>query len=93
MSRSKLTIKRAAPPEVDETLIEDEAPKAPVIPSHWQKGQLLNVRNVGYGYVITAYPEEDDPRYPERTLTFTNPGECQDFVSRWYARENHDPRA
>lgn len=62
-------------------------------PSDWRKGALLNVRNYGDAYRITLYPEEYSPEREERTLTFTNPGECQDFVSRWYAPEHHDPRA
>lgn len=65
----------------------------PTIPSGWLKGQLLNVRNNGIDYVVTLFPEEFDPRYPERALKFSNPAKCQDFVSNWYQRENCDPRA
>lgn len=63
------------------------------LPQGWHKGMLLNVRNVGEGYRVTLYPEEYDPRAPERTLLFRNPGEAQNFVSHWYARESADPRA
>jgi hypothetical protein len=63
------------------------------IPTGWSKGQLLNVRNRGEYYVVTLFPEESDPRYPERELRFTNPALCQAFVSRWYTREHFDPRA
>ncbi len=62
-------------------------------PDFWSKGALLNVRNKGEYYAVTLYPEEADPRHPERELRFTNTALCQDFISRWYARENHDPRA
>ncbi|RQS63848.1 hypothetical protein DID98_02910 [Burkholderia sp. Bp8984] len=62
-------------------------------PADWRKGALLNVRNRGDAYVITLYPEEFDEEHPERSMRFTNLGECQDFVSRWYAAEHHDPRA
>ena len=62
-------------------------------PDDWTKGALLNVRNAGECYNVTLYPEESDPRYPERTLKFTNPAKCQDFVSKWYARESHNPLA
>ena len=73
-------------------LPETEEP-LPEPPQHWQKGALLNVRNYGDQYIITLYPEEFDYRHPEKALTFTNPGRCQDFVSKWYAREAADPRA
>lgn len=62
-------------------------------PADWRKGALLNVRNRGDAYVITLYPEEFSDEHPERALRFTNLGECQDFVSKWYAAEHHDPRA
>ncbi len=58
----------------------------------WCKGQLLNVRNAGSHYNVTLLGEEYDPRHPERAIQFTNPADCQNFVSRWYAREA-DPRA
>ncbi len=63
------------------------------VPASWTKGQLLNVRNAGECYVVTLLGEEFDPRHPERALKFTNPALCQNFVSRWYAREHFDPRA
>ncbi len=63
------------------------------VPADWRKGALLNVRNYGDAYVITLYPEEWDQDRPERAMRFTNLGECQDFVSKWYAAEHHDPRA
>ena len=99
--------KRVAPPahlqaqaaEPDIVAAETPAPEieapadAVTAPTHWPLGALLNVRNTGADYVITLYPEEFDPRRPERALRFTNPGRCQDFVSRWYARQHHDPRA
>jgi len=62
-------------------------------PPDWRKGQLLNVRNTGPDYTITLWPEEADPRKPERALHFTNVGECQNFVSKWYDRQSYDPRA
>jgi hypothetical protein len=62
-------------------------------PDFWSKGALLNVRNAGTHYNVTLYPEEYDPRHPERALQFTNTALCQDFVSHWYAREHFDPRA
>ena len=70
-----------------------EKPESPLYPSDWSKGALLNVRNAGETYNITLYPEEFDHRHPERTLKFTNYHECQNFVSNWYMRESHDPRA
>lgn len=71
-----------------------EVPREPnTPPPDWRKGMLLNVRNYGHAYIITLHGEEYRPEHPERTLQFTNPGECQDFVSRWYAPEHHDPRA
>jgi hypothetical protein len=63
------------------------------IPIDWRPGMLLNVRNNGDAYMITLYPEEVSAQQPQRALRFTNPGECQEFVSKWYANQNHDPRA
>jgi hypothetical protein len=65
-------------------------------PPSWTKGQLLNVRNRGEFYVVTLLGEEDDPPLkpaPNGALRFTNTALCQDFVSKWYATEHHDPRA
>ncbi len=62
-------------------------------PADWRPGMLLNVRNTGPDYTITLWPEEADPRKPERALHFTSPGECQNFVSQWYSRQSADPRA
>ena len=70
-----------------------QQPSQPPFPSFWGRGALLNVRNTGSDYCVTLYPEEYDPRSPERALRFTNPAEAQNFVSRWYMRESHDPRA
>jgi hypothetical protein len=63
------------------------------IPTDWVKGQLLNVRHGGPGYRITILGEEWDFRHPERCLEFSNTFECQQFISTWYARQSHDPRA
>jgi hypothetical protein len=66
-----------------------------VAPPSWTKGQLLNVRNRGE-YVVTLLGEEDEPPLrpaPSGALRFTNSALCQAFVSAWYARESHDPRA
>lgn len=68
-------------------------PSGEKYPSDWRKGMLLNVRNYGDAYRITLHGEEYSPDREERALTFTNPAECQDFVSRWYSNEHHDPRA
>ena len=70
-----------------------EPPAEPALPRGWAKGAHLNVRNVGTEYRITLFPEEFDPQQPERCLRFTNPAQCQNWVSAWYARESHDPRA
>ena len=81
--------------EGPEVIDSAEATEAAAVktPSDWRKGALLNVRNYGDAYVVTLYPEELDNERPERSLRFTNVGLCQDFVSNWYARESHDPRA
>ena len=71
-----------------------EVPRDPTQPpADWRKGQLLNVRNRGDYYVVTLLPEEYDAQREDRCMKFTNLGECQAFVSAWYARESHDPRA
>lgn len=71
--------------------LQDAEPRLS-IPSDWNLGALLNVRNNGE-YYVTLYPEEYDHRHPERALRFPNPAECQNFVSSWYARTYHDGRA
>lgn len=68
-------------------------PAEPELPRGWAKGAHLNVRNVGHEYRITLFPEEFDPAQPERCLRFTSPVDCQNWISRWYMRESHDPRA
>lgn len=73
--------------------IAEEPANETTIPPHWGRGALLNVRNTGADYVVTLFPEEYDPRSPERSMRFANPALCQDFVSRWYMRESADPRA
>lgn len=76
---------------VQDDIAHPELPKLP-IPEDWQLGALLNVRNNGE-YFVTLFPEEYDHRKPERALRFQNPATCQNFVSTWYARTYHDPRA
>lgn len=71
-----------SPKELSEQTPEERAKAA-----GWVKGQLLNVRNAGSHYNVTLLGEEYDPRQPERCLQFTNPNDCQNFVSQWYARE------
>jgi hypothetical protein len=90
------------PPEDEEDKDEDEdtqgAPSADPTHQHppgWLKGQLLNVRNRGE-YVVTLLGEEDEPPLrpaPSGVLRFSNSAKCQEFISRWYARESYDPRA
>ena len=77
-------------PEPEPEAVEHEGP---LVPRGWIKGQLLNVRNGGEAYIITLFPDEYDPRYPEKSMRFTNPGEAQNFISKWYTQEHHDPRA
>ena len=85
-------VAQLTPPAVSTPEIPNEH-DAPAPPADWSRGALLNVRVAGADYVVTLYPEEFDPRHPERALRFGNPALCQDFVSRWYARQHHDPRA
>jgi len=63
------------------------------IPPDWNIGALLNVRNNGAEFLVTLFPEEYDYQKPERTLRFGNSSACQNFISKWYARQHHDPRA
>jgi hypothetical protein len=82
-------------PEPDEPDPDDDEDATRVPPS-WTKGQLLNVRNRGEFYVVTLLGEEDEPPFkpaPSGALRFSNTALCQDFVSKWYAAEHHDPRA
>jgi hypothetical protein len=73
--------------------IELFTPLSSPVPHDWVKGQLLNVRHGGQGYRVTVLGEEFDPRYPERCLEFSSSFDCQQFVSSWYSRQSHDPRA
>lgn len=73
-----------APPEVPP---QDQTPEEKAQAAGWQKGQLLNVRNAGSHYNVTLLGEEYDPQRPERCLQFTQPNDCQNFVSAWYSRE------
>ena len=97
MSRKPHEVRRyQGPPIPQEPLVIEEIPQEPApieVPQGWTKGQLLNVRNTGPDYVITLLGEEYDPRHPNRALRFTNPAECQSFISTWYSREHSDPRA
>lgn len=85
-------IVQAAP---DDVVAEEYAaePTELSLPRGWAKGAHLNVRNTGTEYRVTLFPEEFDPTQPERCLRFTNTAECQNWVSMWYSRESHDPRA
>lgn len=95
MPRGKRINVVAAPPESIQEVeqIIDNVAEEPAIPAHWGRGALLNVRTTGGDYIVTLYPEEYDPRSPERAMRFANPALCQDFVSKWYQRQSHDPRA
>lgn len=73
-----------APPE---TPAPEKTPEEKAQAAGWCKGQLLNVRNAGSHYNVTLLGEEYNPQQPERCLQFTNSGDCQNFVSRWYAPE------
>jgi hypothetical protein len=87
---------RIAEPAPEQIIPAELLDDLPVAPISWTKGQLLNVRNRGEFYVITLLGEEDDPPLkpaPNGALRFTNTALCQDFVSKWYATEHHDPRA
>lgn len=77
---------------IDELVMQDAALGAQP-PADWRKGALLNVRNHGAEYIVTLHPLEYDPRHDDQCMKFTNVGECQSFVSSWYQRESHDPRA
>ncbi len=87
------------PPDVASAMVsamiapESDITKPLECPADWCPGMLLNVRNTGPDYTITLWPEEADPRHPDRALHFTNPADCQNFVSAWYSRQSHDPRA
>lgn len=72
---------------------EEMAPAELDPPIFWARGALLNVRCTGGDYIVTLYPEEYDARSPERAMRFANPAICQNFVSQWYSRQSHDPRA
>lgn len=65
----------------------DEAPAAPLHPSHWHKGQLLNVIKYNDGTCrIVLLGEELDFQKPN-FLELDSMHAAQTFVSNWYARE------
>jgi len=72
----------SAPVEIPQA---EQTPEERAAAAGWVKGQLLNVRNAGSHYNVTLLGEEYDPQRPERCLQFTQPNECQDFVSNWFA--------
>jgi hypothetical protein len=84
--RKKLSIKR-----VDLSDWSD-VPREAAAPEDWVLGQLLDVRQMDGGYVVTLLGEPYDQRKPERALTFPNSAACQNFVSAWYAK-TYDPKA
>ena len=93
MARRKAIAVIPAPIAVEDVDDAPLAPSIPPVPEGWSKGEMLNVRSTGEGYYITRIYEEYDHRHPERSMFFANTGDCQHFVSNWYAREAHDPRA
>ncbi len=93
MKRGRPPKQRPIPDPPETPVASTEVPSGPLVPPDWRPGMLLNVRNAGDCYRITLYPEEYDPRHPERTLRFPNPADCQKFVSLWYSRQSPDPRA
>ena len=80
-------------PDSVETELSAAGDVRPAIPENWVKGQLLNVRDAGSSYRVTLLNEEYDPRNPERCVQFNSSWEAQQFVSEWYSRGSHDPRA
>ena len=94
MTRPYRIRKVGAAPVVEHLQELPEAIREPnLVPEGWRHGQLLNVRNRGDAYVITLLGEEFDPEHPERSMRFENPGDCQNFVSGWYAKQHHSPLA
>jgi hypothetical protein len=88
------TMLRAVEPIMEHSAeVFTEAFTEPEPPAFWIKGQMLNIRNNGEHFIVTLYPEEFDPRHPERALRFPNSARAQDFISAWYSREHFDPRA
>lgn len=87
-------VERYVEPAMKAVIDDYLEPVAPAltIPADWTHGALLNVRCQG-DYVVTLFPEEYDYRHPERALRFNNSAHCQNFVSKWYARESFDGRA
>ena len=88
--RKKLSIKRV---DLSDWMAPDVPREAAGIPPEdWVLGQLLDVRQMDGGYVVTLLGEPYDQRKPERALTFPNSAACQNFVSSWYAK-TYDPKA
>ena len=81
--------------DYEEALPAEPAPPTErfTYPECWNKGQLLNLRRSGDTCILTLLEEEYDPQHPERALIFQSPWDAQEFVSWWYSRDSHDPRA
>lgn len=57
------------------------------VPSHWLKGQLLDLKRYTDGsYKATLLGDEDDPKraYIAPAVHFASSHEAQQFTSDWY---------
>lgn len=55
------------------------------IPAGWNKGELLDVKNVGHEYRVKPLSARV-PDVPVEPIRFYQTDECQAFVSWWYMR-------
>jgi hypothetical protein len=55
------------------------------VPSHWIKGQLLDLKKYNDG-TARAWLMGDDEKQP--SISFDSLHDAQQFVSQWYSRES-----
>lgn len=55
-----------------------------LIPSHWIKGQLLDLKRYGDGSYKATLMGEDEKLDQSNVMAFASGHDAQDFVSNWY---------
>jgi hypothetical protein len=58
------------------------------IPSHWIKGQLLDLKKYTNGTARAYLLGEADTDPPGASISFDSLHDAQQFVSTWYSRES-----
>jgi hypothetical protein len=62
--------------------------KQDLIPSHWIKGQLLDLKKYNDGTARAWLMGEAELKPPGPSIAFDSLHDAQQFVSQWYARDS-----